>query len=188
MDPDTVTPDTVTPDAVTPDEVPPDAVLRDLLPGEDWEITSEDLGFWGIVHRPTAREWTLDNIDGFHLLSYDASGCDLTEGSFESLKSVVSFLQEEAAKGPLVDEGPFAEELRVLRRDLRQANESLAQMRVAFQGLVDTMRAQHQATLASAPRYGARLVYSAQRIQADTINEMLDLCEEAAKVGGVALK
>lgn len=176
------------PDAVTPDAVTPDAVLQDLLPGDDWGITPDDLGFWGIVHRPTAREWTLDNIDGFHLLAYDASGCDLGEVSFKSLEVATAFLQAEAAKGPLVDEGPFAEELRVLRRDLRQANESLAQMRVAFQGLVNTMRAQHQATLASAPRYGARLVYSAQRIQADTINEMLALCEDAAKVGGVALK
>lgn len=171
-----------------PESVPQDAVLQDLLPGEDWGITPDEPGIWGIVHRPTAREWTLDNIDGFHLLSYDASGCDLTEGSFESLGSVVSFLQAEAAKGPLVDEGPFAEELRVLRRDLRQANDSLEQMRGAFQGLVDTMRARYQATLASAPRYGGRLYPSEERTQADTIDEMLALCEEAAKVGGVTLK
>lgn len=181
-------PDAVTPDTVLQDTVPPDAVLRDLLPGEDWGITSEDLGFWGIVHRPTAREWTLDNIDGLHLLAYDASGCDLGEVSFESLESVASFLQAEAAKGPLVDEGPFAEDLRVLRRDLRQASESLAQMQVAFQGLVDTMRTQHQATLASVPRYGARLVPSEQLTRAETIDEMILLCEEAAKVGGVTLK
>lgn len=176
------------PDAVLRDTVTPDAVLQDLLPGEGWGITPDDLGFWGIVHRPTAREWTLDNIDGFHLLAYDASGCDLGEVSFDSLESVVSFLQEEAAKGPLVDEGPFAEELRVLQRDLRQANESLEQMRVAFQGLVNTIRAQHQATLASVPRYGARLVQSEQLTRAETMEDMLSLCEDAAKVGGITFK
>lgn len=163
-------------------------MLTDLLSEEDWGITPEAVGVWGIVHRPTAREWSLDNTEGFFLLAYDASGCELTEGSFESLDSVVSFLQAEAAKGPLVDEGPFAEELRVLRNDLKQAKDALAQMHGAFQGLVDTIRAQHQAMLASAPRYGERLYPSTELTQADTMGEMLDLCEEAAKVGGLILK
>ena len=163
-------------------------MLQDLLTGEDWGVTPDELGFWGIVHRPTAREWTLDNIDGFHLLPYDASGCDLAEISFDSLESVVAFLQTEAAKGPLVDEGPFAEELRVLRRDLQQANASLEQMQRAFQGLVDTMRSQYQQTLASAPRYGGRPYFSTELTRAETMDEMIGLCEDAAQVAGIPLK
>lgn len=104
-------------------------MLREML-GSDWELREwKILGVISleILHKPTSRQWHFDPCG--HLTPYSAEGSELQGRDFDSPEEVVLFLKTEAEKGPLVDEGPFSEELQSLRAEVRSLQEEVQALR-----------------------------------------------------------